>query len=182
MRNGYLIGFAFVLALLLAPVSASAHTGLKSSVPANGSTVDRPPGEIVLEFNTDIGSMSTFEVLGENDKAWSVSSIRVDQNKMTGKLDASLPGGTYKVKWHIVGRDGHPVESELSFTVKREGQQSSAAQDAASAGTQAAQQPKEPAAAPPETGGNGRTIAVIAIAAAAVLALGIVVRLRRKRG
>ncbi|WP_372638426.1 hypothetical protein, partial [Cohnella sp.] len=51
MRRFNWILLVMLVAMLLAPASAWAHTGLKSSTPENKQTVDTELQEIVMTFN-----------------------------------------------------------------------------------------------------------------------------------
>ena len=39
---------------------------------------------------------------------------------MIGKLSQNLENGDYLIKWTIVGKDGHPIQGEVPFSVQIE--------------------------------------------------------------
>lgn len=121
--------FCFIsMLLLISPISAFAHTGLKMSSPANGETLDKTVNEISMEFNTDIEPLSTIVIQNQKGESITVTDIKIEQSKMNGKVD-SLPNGDYTVGWKIVGRDGHPIESKFTFTVKQTQQETKPSPD-----------------------------------------------------
>ncbi|GAA3406427.1 copper resistance protein CopC [Paenibacillus hodogayensis] len=179
MKNQWRIGLMTIMLLLAAPFTVSAHTALKSSVPAGGASIEAPLHEITMEFNTDVESLSTFEVRNARNEQWKVTGIKADKSKLSGKLEQTLPDGDYTVTCKIVGRDGHPVENTFSFSVKLA--QSSA--DAAQAGGSAGQNvPTSPATAPEESGGRTTPIVVLVVLLAAVFASTVLVLRKRKGG
>lgn len=177
MLNKWVATTAVCIVLLLVPAAVSAHTALKSSTPAAGSVIDKPIDEIALEFNTDIEPLSTFEVREEKGGVQNVSGIRVDKNVMTGKLESALPDGTYTVDWKIIGRDGHPVENQFSFTVKLAQPMPQQASESAATSAEARQGKTEPE---PEKTSRGVLLAAGAALAIAVVA-GFALRGRRRR-
>ncbi|QHW29799.1 copper resistance protein CopC [Paenibacillus rhizovicinus] len=108
--------FFILVALLMLPNMVSAHTGLKSSTPANGDTVTKALTEIDLTFATTIEPLSVLKVTGEDGKEIAVTSINGD-NDIKGAFKAPLTNGKYKVAWRIIGEDGHNISGEYSFTV-----------------------------------------------------------------
>ncbi|WP_336788494.1 copper resistance CopC family protein [Paenibacillus sp. MMO-177] len=117
MRFRSMIFIALILTLLL-PTSAFAHTGLDSSSPAKDEKVVQKLTQIEMLFKTKIEDLSNFTLKNEKGETLPVSSIDVQDKKMTGKLEAPLPSGSYKIEWKIVGVDGHPITGEYSFSVE----------------------------------------------------------------
>jgi methionine-rich copper-binding protein CopC len=95
---------------------AAAHTHLKSSVPAEGSTVTAAPKEIVLNFGEPVRLT-----------ALSLQKDGADEVKLTllpkdaaAKLSVAVPAldaGHYAVNWRILGDDGHVMIGKVEFTV-----------------------------------------------------------------
>ncbi|PYI57118.1 copper resistance CopC family protein [Paenibacillus flagellatus] len=112
------IGLFFALVLLLSPMNAWAHTGIKSSSPANGETVTSPLQEIKMEFNTEIEPLSSLSVQQANGEPIRVADLKVEKSSLSGKLDKPLLNGEYTAVWKIVGRDGHPIEGKVVFTIQ----------------------------------------------------------------
>ena len=97
--------------------SASAHSPLENTAPANGATLTEAPGEIVLNF------------------AGSIRLTRVTLTHAASETDLDLDGfnsfasdyaipmqpsgeGTYQIEWRGLGDDGHPMNGTFSFTVE----------------------------------------------------------------
>ncbi|TNJ68370.1 copper resistance protein CopC [Paenibacillus hemerocallicola] len=173
-----------VLLLLLAPATVFAHTGLQSSSPAKGETIDKPLTEIRMEFSTDIEPLSTFELKNEKNESVKVSGIGIDKSAMSGKINPALPNGEYTVTWKIIGRDGHPVENKFSFTVNMPQQPNQIAPDTADgSGDPNKSQQAAPESESDKTGEN-KTVLVAAIAllaAALLVALAYAARAKRKK-
>ncbi|WP_238323786.1 copper resistance protein CopC [Planococcus donghaensis] len=34
---------------------------------------------------------------------------------MTGNFSTTLPNGSYRIVWNIIGQDGHPIEGDVAF-------------------------------------------------------------------
>jgi len=97
--------------------SASAHSGLESSNPADGSVITEAPATITLTFNegllADANSVSINAADGTN-----VVSANVQPNGSSVELPwpADLPAGDYQAAFRVVSADGHPVTGAISFT------------------------------------------------------------------
>ncbi|QJD82982.1 copper resistance CopC family protein [Cohnella herbarum] len=116
-RTKWLILTAFVLAIL-APTSAFAHTGLKSSTPENKQIVDAEVNEIKMTFNTDIEKLSSFKVVDAQGTEYEIADKLVDKSSMSGGLNSPLKDGEYTVDWKIIGKDGHPIKGSFAFSVR----------------------------------------------------------------
>jgi copper resistance protein C len=106
-----------VLSSIILATGAEAHAALKSVSPEDGSTLTAAPSKIVLTFDEPIGtSFATVTVTGP---AGAVSKGKpvVDGTTVTQGLADNLPNGAYKVAFHVVSDDGHPVSEATTFTV-----------------------------------------------------------------
>lgn len=108
--------FFLIITALIFPSAASAHTKLSSSTPKQDETVTSAIQQIQMEFNTTIEPLSSFKLTGDVG-AIDMKELKIDGNIMTGSLNNDLENGVYKVEWKIVGKDGHPIEGDFSFTV-----------------------------------------------------------------
>lgn len=104
-------------ALWFVPGVALAHSRLEHAVPAQDATVAVPPERIELTFNTKIEKLSNFKVLNAAGEVIDTDKAEVNGETMSGTVPAVLPNGIYKVKWTIIGADGHSVEGGYAFTV-----------------------------------------------------------------
>jgi len=135
---------AFIVLAILAPSSALAHTGLKSSVPQNKQSVTEEVNEISMTFNTSIEKASGFQVTDEQGVEYKIAEKSVNKSTMTGQLEQALPNGLYTVEWKIIGEDGHPIKGTFEFTVdvaQAENPSPSPTESAASPSPSAAESP-----------------------------------------
>ncbi|MDP1930933.1 MAG: copper resistance protein CopC [Gammaproteobacteria bacterium] len=103
------------LLLLVMHSTASAHSAMAGSVPANGQTVSSPD-QLMLTFDG------------------AVRLVRLTVNSDNGVVDVGfvphagaatmfhvpmppLAAGMYRVNWTILGADGHSVSETFRFTV-----------------------------------------------------------------
>lgn len=114
---GVLAGLTGAL-LASAPNVALAHGLLRSSVPASGSTVARPPTDLLLTFTEKPEPRFTRVRLFGPQGDISLDSIRVLPEMTVGaRILAPLPNGSYRVEWMTAGLDGHPVSGSYTFVV-----------------------------------------------------------------
>lgn len=99
-------------------ISASAHTGLGSSIPANDAMLMESPDAVELNFTADV-NLIQFEVLKKMDG----SAVEVEFTpSATASSYFSLPVpklamGHYQVNWGLLGGDGHKIEGSFEFMV-----------------------------------------------------------------
>ncbi len=160
---------ALVLAVLLGVLGAApaaAHNQLRGSDPADGATLPRTPGAVVLTFDQPAVALGTQVVVTGPDGAASTGAAELVDATVRQPLVPGAPAGAYAVVWRVTSSDGHPITGELTFRSA-----------AAGAGTYAG--PAEP---PPAVDGGGAPawswvlVAAVLLGAAAVLTT-----LRRRR-
>lgn len=115
-------GAVLASGLLLASL-AQAHTSLIESVPAADAQVAAPE-QIDLVFNERLvtrASRLELNILGDQGTDEKVEHFDLefinDGKTLRAKLQQPLAAGLYRVAWHAVGNDNHPVTGEFSFTV-----------------------------------------------------------------
>jgi copper transport protein len=112
---------AVVLALAVA-IPVAAHTELISATPKPNSAVPAGPIAVRLVFGEPVeGSLATIVITGSDSVA---QSLRVkgdphDVHAVIADVTLTAPG-TYRMKWHVVSADGHPVNGSYRFTVGSE--------------------------------------------------------------
>ena len=118
-------GFAIALAILVAiPLTASAHTGLVSSSPADKATIQDFPAEISLTFNETLMKLggkqvSKFTVHNPKHDLIKLGALKVNAGTISTNVnETDLPTGTYKVYYRVISADGHPVSGIISFNYK----------------------------------------------------------------
>ncbi len=107
-------------ASMIASGSASAHAFLTTATPGVGSTVSRPPTEVVIDFTEGVEPLfSTIVVMD-------ASGARVDtgaphlhggQTHLAVALKP-LTAGEYKVTWHATATDTHKTQGSFGFNVR----------------------------------------------------------------
>ena len=106
-----------------AATPAAAHTGLVSAKPAKNGTVDRAPFTVRLVFNEPIETkLATIVII--NAAGDSISLVtRADPRDVRAVLAEYAPAdtGSFKLDWHVVSADGHPVKGSYSFRVTGQG-------------------------------------------------------------
>src|SRR5258707_6050062 len=143
MRRGHLLrpmlisvlGLSLLLAFtwspfLARPPAALAHAFVIGSDPVDGSTINTPPARVRIFFNTPISSASiahvyVFAAGGPSNNGQQVDAAHSSipaANPL--ELDtplihpASLPQGSYEVKWVAISNDdGHTTTGLIGFNV-----------------------------------------------------------------
>jgi copper transport protein len=119
-RGRIAVGLAALAALLVLPVSASAHAYLVRTAPAASVILNSPPPTVALTFD---------EAVEPRFALISVSDVQAHQ-VTSGPLHRSasnpdtlivplkqLPQGWYLVYWRAISVDGHPVQGAFTFAV-----------------------------------------------------------------
>ena len=101
--------------------SAFAHAKLVKSDPPHRATLNAAPKQIQLWFNEEIegnfASISLLDAGGESVTEKNPELVSDDLKSVVLPLPGIVPG-RYTVKFRVLSKDGHVVESEYSFTVK----------------------------------------------------------------
>lgn len=108
---------ALVLALWCAP-SATAHTKLESSVPADGSTSAGPIDEVALKFTLPVTPLGDGIVIDGPAGPVAADVATAEGGLLLVATPAdTLAAGDYTVSWTAAAQDGHPLEGSFGFTV-----------------------------------------------------------------
>ena len=123
--------FVFVfgaLAMLLGVTTASGHSQLVSSDPADGSVLSAPPTQLVLTFNeallkeaVDVAIANAAGDVVSGDVATVVGAIA------TIPWPDYLPPDNYSVSYRVVSDDGHPITGSIGFSYTSNSNSTSAA-------------------------------------------------------
>ncbi len=108
-----------LLVALLVPTSvARAHTGLDVSTPEDGSVVDGPLTEVVLEFTgTPTAIDDGIVVADATGVQYTPVDVRQDGLRITAQFDPALPDGSYTLAWRVRSDDTHTIDGSFSFGV-----------------------------------------------------------------
>ena len=107
--------FAFIACVSLS-MTASAHNVLKSSTPADGSTLDRSPSELALDFNGQVRLVKLS--LKRSDESIDVG-FKPDLTAATSFIVPvpELASGAYSLEFSVIGEDGHTVVGHFNFGI-----------------------------------------------------------------
>jgi methionine-rich copper-binding protein CopC len=116
------VAVALLAGALLAPVVAWAHAEMVKSVPARRATITTPPPRVRLSFNERVEAkfsrVSVWDARGAQVDLKDVEVDQEDPKQLTVGLPALEPG-TYTVRFRVLSVDGHVVESQFPFTVRK---------------------------------------------------------------
>ncbi len=103
--------------LTLGATPALAHAILVESRPATGATI--PPGEVSLwlRFNSRIDRARSRLTLIRADRSTEVLPIEDEGTDDLLLSTATLPEGTYVVRWQVLAVDGHITRGDVPLTV-----------------------------------------------------------------
>lgn len=118
-----LLGVLLALLLLGGAGAASAHAGLRSADPADGTVLASAPRALTLTFTESVG------LLDDSFRLFAPDGRRVrtgEPRHAPGRTDtaqvafpAGLGQGTFTVAWRVVSADSHPVSGAFTFSVGR---------------------------------------------------------------
>ena len=110
------------LALALVALSArqaQAHASLVSSTPASGAVVTTAPSLIRLVFSEPVVAELSHVMLMTGDHRSYTLAVQGDPHEVRAILApvSGLASGGYRVDWHIISADGHPVSGTFTFSI-----------------------------------------------------------------
>jgi copper transport protein len=115
---------AIAAALVLAVhAAADAHTTLVSSEPAAGSRLSASPARVRLVFSEQVeAGMANLAIVGADGRVTALvpAGDPHDVHAIVAPV-SPLPNGTFRITWHVVSADGHPVGGSFIFTVGQGG-------------------------------------------------------------
>lgn len=105
------------LLVVVPATAAAAHNVLRSTTPADGSTVDSVPAQVVLTFDQPALALGTELVVTAPDGRDVADGAPVLVDSTVGQaVGGDLPAGTYTVRWRVTSADGHPISGSFTFT------------------------------------------------------------------
>ncbi len=150
-RAGLLVATALVAVggWMVAASPASAHNTLRSTSPADHSSVDAVPSEVVLTFDEAAIAMGTEIVVTGPGGPVSQGAARLVDNTVRQSIATAAPAGAYTVEWRVTSADGHPVTGTFAFTARAAGGGSPGATASASAAPTGTAAPNSGSTEPP---------------------------------
>jgi methionine-rich copper-binding protein CopC len=110
-------------AFVLFAAAAQAHTHLKDSVPAEGSTVSVSPPNIVLKFS-EASRLTALTVKAEGGAEQKLAPLPTTPAAEVTVRAPMLAPGKYVVTWRAMSGDSHIMSGELHFTISADGKKS----------------------------------------------------------
>lgn len=106
------------ITLLFTATGAFAHVKLLSAIPAMNTTVTDQPKNLTLNFGEEVMLMN-IKLLDAQQKNISLNyKVNHDLKKTFNVPVPSLKKGKYTVTWTTMGKDGHNMNGEYSFTIQ----------------------------------------------------------------
>jgi methionine-rich copper-binding protein CopC len=99
-----------------AATTAGAHAHLKSSTPAEGSTVTGPPSQVVLGFS-ERARLATLTLTHGADTPVKVGPLPSQPAQQLTVALPTLSPGAWTLGWRAIGEDGHVTTGTVHFTV-----------------------------------------------------------------
>lgn len=109
---------AGVLALVVQPGAASAHTDVDFTAPADGDTVTEPVDEVTVAFTAPVELVGNgFEALDAQANIRQPSVLSDDGQVFQLLFDPPLAGGGVGIRYEIRSNDGHVLSGSFAFVV-----------------------------------------------------------------
>lgn len=112
------LAFATAIALSL-PLTALAHSPLKSTYPADKAVMKTLPDRLALEFGKParLTKITLTHTLGDTSQADRLD-LPSKQFETQFTFTPNFRGdGDYTVEWRALSNDGHPLKGAFSFSV-----------------------------------------------------------------
>jgi methionine-rich copper-binding protein CopC len=104
------------VAALSATGLAHAHAHLRSSTPANHSTLTAAPKMVTLEFQEPV--QLTALSIGKGGKIEKIAPLPAPASKTFALPLPVIDAGTYVITWRAVSGDGHVMSATIEFSVQ----------------------------------------------------------------
>lgn len=120
LRRAALLLLVVLGTVLAGTTPASAHPTLLFTDPATDTAVPDKPAVITLVFNEPVTAGPRALTLLDNDGRTlplGPTSTAREGHVVTAAPPATVPPGTYRVRWQVTGSDGDQVEEEFRFAV-----------------------------------------------------------------
>lgn len=109
-------------ALLIGAPTASAHSVVTGSNPADGAELAEGPEQVSISFNeVPQSEFATLNVVGPDGNLWSEGDPRIEGQSVVVDVRELGPTGEYTIAYRVTSADGHPVSGTVAFTLTQEG-------------------------------------------------------------
>lgn len=115
--------FKTMMATSLLTLSASvlAHTGIKSTYPADEQMLEAAPKQLTISFGAPVRLMKVILVDGEHKDLEIGFKPSAKADKTFKIAVPEIEVGEYMVSWVSMGKDGHKMKGDFSFMVHGKG-------------------------------------------------------------
>ena len=122
MRRTPLSIMTFAILAAAAPAAYGAlHFHLVKSVPEKEAMLEKAPPEIKLWFSEEPQEATTsLRLIGPDDELVELAELAQsedDAKVFSVRVSGRIPDGVSKVVWRAMGRDGHVVRGDYTFSV-----------------------------------------------------------------
>lgn len=94
-----------------------AHTGLRSSSPANGEMLTESPASLKLDFDTSVRLMKVV-LLSDKNKPVDIGFTPLVQPQKAFEITLpELPASGYTINWMAMGGDSHKISGQFKFHI-----------------------------------------------------------------
>lgn len=109
---------AIFATVMMTSVAAFAHAHLESATPGINATVSGQPQAITLNFSADVMLMNV-KLINAQGQAIPLTYQISNELKKSFQIPVStLTAGKYTVQWSAMGKDGHNMNSDYSFSIQ----------------------------------------------------------------
>jgi methionine-rich copper-binding protein CopC len=108
--------FAYSAIFSLMASSASAHSELTASMPANNASVEVAPKELVLHFSEPV-RLTALAVTEAGEAQRALGPLPAERQKDFSIAAPGLSKGQYTVSWRALSADAHVMTGEFTFAV-----------------------------------------------------------------
>lgn len=119
MRINRLLATTFIalLSSFTFAVSASAHTDVVSTSPADGAVIDVTPADVSITFSEPpIKEGAAILLADVSGTELPLGEVQFEGASVKAAAPTDLPAGDYIVTWRVSAEDGHVLTGEFSFT------------------------------------------------------------------
>lgn len=118
----FIVATLAVTALFVGAPTASAHSVVTGSDPADGSQIASGPEQVAISFNeVPQSQFATLNVVGPDGNLWSKGDPRIDGQSIVVDVGELGPVGDYTIAYRVTSADGHPISGTIGFTLTEEG-------------------------------------------------------------
>ena len=112
-----MVRFVITLCMLCA-APALAHTRLVNSVPADKAELATAPKEVVLTFAESV-VLTSLKVVSSDGTKTTLAPLPETAIKEAHVPLPTLAPARYTLQWRATSDDGHVINGELTFTIKK---------------------------------------------------------------